>query len=99
MPDRWIYEAFDQNALTVVVHNRSDLRARYEAKIRDAMAAVPVAAVQAQADAIFSQIREVAHEDPIKMFPNQTVDWNVGYLKDFVAARYANLNQQLAKGP
>ena len=56
---------------------------------------MPASAVQAQADAIYAQIKDVAHEDPIKMFPNETFDWNLGYIKDFLTARYASIQSQL----
>jgi hypothetical protein len=29
------------------------------------------------------------------MFPNDTFDWNLGYVKDFITARYAYLHSQL----
>ena len=59
------------------------------------MAAIPAATVQAQADAIYAQIKDAAHEDPNKIFPNDQFDWSLTDVKDFTAARYASLQQQL----
>jgi spore coat protein CotH len=98
-PDRSIYRRFDASVLALVVRDEGDYRARYKAKISAAMAAVPLAALQAQADQIYAQIQQTAHEDPIKMFPNATFDWSIGYIKDFAAKRYANLQDQVANGP
>ena len=75
-----------------------DLRSRYRAKITATIAAAPVAAVQAEADRIYQLIKDVAHEDPVKRFDNATFDWSLGYLKDFVAQRYANVAAQVATG-
>jgi hypothetical protein len=94
-PDRYLYARWSHNALTLVVRDQGDYRQRYLAKLAAAIAAVPPDMVQAQADAIYAQIKDVAHEDPIKMFPNDTFDWNLGYVKDFITARYAYLHSQL----
>ncbi|HMF41237.1 MAG TPA: CotH kinase family protein, partial [Polyangia bacterium] len=94
-PDRYLEARFSRNALALVVRDQSDYRQRYLAKLKAAIAALPASAVQAQADAIYAQIKDVAHEDPIKMFPNDTFDWNLGYIKDFVTARYAYIQSQL----
>ena len=65
-------------------------------KLAAAMAAVPLATLQAQADTIYALIKDTAHEDPVKTFPNDTFDWNLTNIKDFVAARYASIQGQLA---
>jgi hypothetical protein len=98
-PDRWIYEGFSNVVPAAIIHNSADLRARFQAKIATVMAAAPVAAVQAEADRVYQQIAATAHEDPVKRFDNGTFDWNLGFLKDFVAQRYANVQQQLGGGP
>src|SRR5581483_5697080 len=100
MPNRGLYDRFDGNSLAKVVHESADLRAQYEARIAATMAAVPAAALQAEADRIYAQIRDVAYEDPFKLFPdNGTFDWNLMYVKNFIAQRYAWLAQQLGTGP
>jgi hypothetical protein len=73
------------------------LRARYKTKVADAMTAVPIATLHGEADRIAAQIRAAAHEDPKKTFPNETFEWSVGNVKNFAAARYANLLGQLAQ--
>ena len=46
---------------------------------------------------MYAQIKDAAHEDPNKIFDNGTFDWAVSNIKDFAAARYANLQRQLAQ--
>jgi hypothetical protein len=97
-PDRSIYLHFSKTILTVTVRDTPDLRKRYRDKLTEVAAKVPVAAVQAEADRIYQQIKDVAHEDPVKRYDNGTFDWSVGYIKDFVAQRYANVAAQVATG-
>jgi spore coat protein H len=99
MPTRTIYRRFSSSKLALAVRDFGDYRPRYKAKIAALMAALPLQDLQAEADRIFAQIQDAAHEDPLKIFPNSTFDWGVGYLKDFAAQRYANLQDQLANGP
>jgi spore coat protein CotH len=94
-PDKSIYSKLGRNALTIVVRDRTDLRDAYVKKLGEAINTVTVEMVAAKADAIFSQIKDAAHADTVKMFPNDTFDWNVGNVKDFAAQRYANLHTQL----
>jgi spore coat protein CotH len=95
-PEKLIYSKMGRNKMTMAVRDRSELRHQYEARIAEAMATVmPLATLQAKADAIYAQIKDAAHADTIKMFPNDTFDWNLTYLKDFAAARYANLHMQI----
>jgi len=95
MPTKSIYSKLGRNALTIVVRDRTDLRDAYIKKIGEAINTVPLEMVQAKADAMYAQIKDAAHADTIKMFPNDTFDWNVGNIKDFAAQRYANLHMQL----
>src|SRR5262249_31944610 len=76
-PDRYLYARFSHNALALVVRDQGDYRQRYKMKIASAMATVPAGMLQAQADAIYAQIRDTAHGDPLKRFPNDTFDWNL----------------------
>jgi hypothetical protein len=99
MPDRSIYKSFDSNKLALLVRDTADLRARYKAKITAVMAAVPVAAVQGEAMRIYQQIQAAAYEDPFKAFTNGDFDWSLMYISDFVAQRYASLQDQVANGP
>jgi spore coat protein CotH len=94
-PEKLIYSKLGRNALTTIVRDRTDLRARYDAKIADEMAALPIATLQAKVDEVYAQIKDAGHEDPNKIFDNGTFDWNLTDVKDFAAARYANLQMQL----
>ena len=58
------------------------------------MAAVP-GEVQAKADTIYAQIKDAAHADTMKAFSNDMFDWGLTDVKDFTAARYANLQTQV----
>jgi hypothetical protein len=54
--------------------------------------------VQAEADRIYEQIKDVAHADPVKRYDNGTFDWSHGAVRDFIAQRYANVAAQVATG-
>jgi hypothetical protein len=95
-PEKLIYSKLGRNVLTSVVRDRSDLRARYKMKIAEALATLPLEALFAKADAIHNQIKDAVYEDPKKMYDNGTFDWSLTNVKDFAAARYANLMMQLA---
>lgn len=95
MPTKDIYSKLGRNALTIVVRDRTDLRDAYVAKLREAITTLPLAMVQAKSDEIYNQIKDAAHADTVKAFPNDTFDWNVMNINDFIAQRYANLHMQL----
>jgi hypothetical protein len=97
-PDRSIYIHFSKTILTVIVRDTPDLRSRYRDKLTAVAAKVPAGAVQAEADRIYQQIKDVAHEDPVKRYDNGTFDWSLGAIKDFVAQRWANVAAQVATG-
>jgi len=96
MPTKALSSKLGRNALTIVVRDRGDLHDAYRAKIGEAMATIPLSMVQAQADMIYAQIKDAAHADTVKMYPNDAFDWSLTDIKDFAAARYANLQEQLA---
>jgi hypothetical protein len=96
--DRSIYIHFSKTVPTVIVRDTPALRSRYRDRLTAVAAAAPVQAVQAEADRIYQQIKDVAHEDPVKRYDNGTFDWSLGYIKDFVAQRYANVAAQVATG-
>ena len=93
--DKSIYSKMGRNALTIVVRDRTDLRDAYIKAIGDAMNTMTLEMVQAKADAIYSQIKDAAHADTVKMFSNDMFDWSLTDVKDFAAQRYANLHMQL----
>ena len=96
-PEKLIYSKMGRNVLTIAVRDRDDLRARYKARIAEMMAALPVATLQAQVDTMYALIKDAALADPNKIFDNGTFEWAVGDIKAFAAARYANLQGQLAQ--
>jgi hypothetical protein len=98
-PDRSIYINFNHTVPATIVNNSYSLHVAYKAKIAALIAAKPLAAVQAEADRLYSLIQDTAHEDPVKRFDNGTFDWSWGYIKDFAAQRYANVQSQVANGP
>jgi len=97
MPTKSIYSKLGRNAMTIIVRDRPDLQSAYRAKIREAIGTIPLATVQAQADMIYNQIKDAAHADTVKMYPNDAFDWGLMNIKEFAAARYANLEMQLAE--
>jgi spore coat protein CotH len=97
MPTKSIYSKLGRNAMTIIVRDRSDLQSAYRNKIREAIGTIPLATVQAQADMIYNQIKDAAHADTVKMYPNDAFDWGLMNIKEFAAARYANLEMQVAE--
>ena len=96
VPTRSIYSKLGRNAYVRVIRDQSNYQDLYRMKLGAAIAAVPLAMVQAKADSIYAQIKDVAHEDPVKTFSNDTFDWNLTNIKDFAAARYASIESQFA---
>jgi spore coat protein CotH len=88
-PDRSIYTHFGRTVPATIVRDSADLAQRYKEKIRSIIAAVPAGVLQAEADSIYQQIADTVHADPVKRSTNGAFDWSVGYIKDFIAQRYA----------
>jgi sulfite reductase beta subunit-like hemoprotein len=99
MPDRKIYARFSKSRILTIVRDHGDLRARYKAKIRETMAAIPLSDMQAEIDRTYQQIADAAHADTYKGFGNDAFDWNPAYLKGFAAGRYASVADQVENGP
>jgi len=55
-PEKLIYSKLGRNVLTMIVRDRSELRAQYKMKIAEGLAVLPLATLQAKADAIYHQI-------------------------------------------
>lgn len=94
LPTRDMFEFYDRSILTKLIRD-TPLRDRFFAKVEDVMQRLPAAAIQAQADLIANQIREGVKADKWKMYPTDHFEWSIGYIKDFIAARYAALDQQM----
>jgi hypothetical protein len=94
-PDRYLYARFSRSTPPRIVRDDAGLRQRYEDRIRAVMATVPVAALHAEADRIYQQIRDVVYADPAKPFSNDAFDWGYNYVKTFASQRYDFLRSQL----
>jgi hypothetical protein len=94
-PDRYLYARFSRSTPPRIVRDDAGLRQRYEDRIRAVMATVPVAALHAEADRIYQQIRDVVYADPAKPFSNDAFDWGYNYVKSFASQRYDFLRSQL----
>jgi hypothetical protein len=97
--DRSIYAHFSNSRLSAVVRDTPALSARYKGKLLEVMAKIPLDEFNAEADRVYQQIKAAAHEDPLKLSSNGHFDFSLGYIKEFTAARYANIQQQVANGP
>jgi hypothetical protein len=95
-PDRDIFQNYDKSVLTRLIRDDATMRARFLSKLEDWMARIPVDALDAQADAIYKQIRPSVADDTLKQYPTEHFDWSLGYVKDFIAARYASVRAQIA---
>jgi hypothetical protein len=95
VPDRSIYSKLGRNVYVRAIRDQPALQERYRMKLAEVVAKVPLATVQAKADAIYDQIKDAAHADTVKTFPNDTFDWNRENIKSFAAARYAAIQSQL----
>jgi hypothetical protein len=72
------------------------LQEQFFTKLEDVMNRVPVDSIKAQADAISNQISDAAAYDTTKMYPTDSFVWSLGYVKDFITARYASIPTQIA---
>jgi spore coat protein CotH len=95
-PDRDIFQNFGKSAITRLIRDSASMRARFFTKLEEWMARVPVEAINAQADAIYTQVRPSVAADTLKQYPTEHFDWSLGYVKDFIAKRYASVQAQLA---
>jgi len=93
-PDRSIYTHFSHTVPTVIVRDSTDLARRYRAKIRDTIAAAPPDKVQAEAERTYQLIKDAVYADTVKRGTNGSFDWSLGYIKDFIAQRYAFVQGQ-----
>jgi len=95
-PDRDIFQNYSKSAVTRLIRDSASMRALFFAKLEEWMAKVPVDAIDAQADAIYAQVRPSVAADMLKQYPTEHFDWSLGYVKDFIAKRYASVQAQLA---
>jgi spore coat protein CotH len=95
MPNLYLYSHFSKSTILTSVRDGADLQKMYLAKLKDTVKLVPAAMLDALVDTIYAQIKDVAHEDTVKQFPNSAFDWNPMYLKMFIDARYAFIISQV----
>jgi spore coat protein CotH len=96
-PDRYIFARFSRSTPGRLLRDNAEMRARYEAKIRSVMEAVPLSALHAEIDRIYQEIRDVVYEDPIKPFSNNSFEWAIGFVRDFATQRYAYLRSAVGQ--
>ena len=53
--------------------------------------------LDAQGEAVASEIGDAARYDTTKMYPTESFEWSIGYIKDWVAARHGSLGSQMAQ--
>ena len=94
LPTRTMFENYDKSILTLQIRD-TPLRDRFFAKVDEVMAKLPAEALQQKADAIAAQIRDCVWRDNLNMYPAESFEWSIGYVKDFIGARYAALRDQM----
>ena len=92
LPTRDIFEHFDNSATSLLM--KGSYRDQYLAKLNQLMVAMPLETLNAEIDREVAQIMPLVQADTLKMYPTEHFIWSVGYVKDFVAARYASIQQQ-----
>lgn len=94
LPTRPMFDNYDKSTLTLQIRDTA-LRDRFFTRIEEVMAQLPAEVIQQKADAIADQIRPDVHADNLKMYPTDSFEWSIGYVKDFISARYASLREQI----
>jgi hypothetical protein len=77
-------------------HIEGEMRLPYLDRLEAVMQAVTADAIAQQADAFAAQIRPAVQEDTTKMYPTESFEWSLGYIKDFIHARYGSIREQIA---
>jgi spore coat protein CotH len=96
-PERSVFDNFGNSVVTRILRDAPTYRARYLAEIARQMDALPLDHLIAEVDRLYYQVREAAYADPNKLYPNDHFDWSAGYIKDFIARRYASLDAQVGR--
>lgn len=94
-PDADIFLNYQRSIVTRLVRD-SSFREPYLAKLEAVMQRMPAEAVQRQADAYAAQIRDHVYDDTTKMYPVESFEWSLTYVKQFIADRYVSIAQQIA---
>jgi hypothetical protein len=95
-PDRDLFRNFNKSVITRLLRDDPGMRELYFQKLEAFMAKVPVSSVNQQAEHIFDQIHASVAADEVKQYPTAHFEWSLGYVEDFIAARYQSVSQQIA---
>ena len=95
LPDTDIFLNYERCLVTRMVKD-GHLREPFLAKLDEVMQRVPAAMIQQQADTFAAQIRQAAATDTVKMYPTESFEWSLGYIKDWTSARYGSMSVQMA---
>jgi hypothetical protein len=95
LPDADIYLNYERCLVTRMVKD-GQLREPFLAKLEEVMQRVPAEAIQQTADQFAAQIRGAAAADTTKMYPTDSFEWSLTYIKDWIAGRYGSMNNQMA---
>jgi spore coat protein CotH len=95
LPDADVFLNYQRCVITRMIAG-GPLQEAFFAKLEDVMNRVPADAIKAQADAIVAQVGDAARYDTVKMYPTESFNWSLGYVKDFIDGRYASLPMQIA---
>jgi len=96
LPDADIFLNYQRCLVTRMV-SQGQLRDAFLTKLEQVMQKIPAAAIQAQADALVAQVRPLVEQDSTKMYPTSSFEWSLGYVKDWIHARYLSINDQIAR--
>jgi len=94
-PDADIFLNYQRCIVTRMIAG-GPLQEQFFTKLEDVMSRVPVDSIKSQADTIVAQIADAATYDETKMYPTSSFVWSLGYVKDFITARYASIPDQIA---
>lgn len=95
-PDADIFLNYQRSIITRLVRDSSSFREPYLAKLEAVMQQMPAEAIQRQAEVYAAQIRDHVHDDSTKMYPVESFEWSLDYVKQFIADRYVSIAQQIA---
>jgi spore coat protein CotH len=96
LPDADIFLNYERSVVTRMV-SQGQLREPFLAKLEEVMQKIPAEAIQQQVDKIAGEIRPIVELDTTKMYPTSSFEWSIGYVKDWTAARYVSLADQIAR--
>jgi spore coat protein CotH len=95
LPDANIFLNYERSILTRLLQ-QGPLRDAFFTKIEQVMQRVPPEAIHRQVDFVAGQIWPVVRQDKVNVHPIESFEWSVGYIKDWIAARYASIRAQIA---